>query len=410
MVITGIGPVSSIGNGVKDFWEGLLAGKTNIREIPAEFEKQYHYRSRFFVPFPDLESLRELFPAKYGSMMEKPSLAAYLATRLAMADAGLEGASQDPLSSVDFADGTIILGTGICPLRPGFEAFAAHAVEGWEKRFNRLVIPMTMTDAPAAWLSILFGITGPSFTVNASCASGTLAIGEAFRALQEGKAAMAITGGVECLEDPSGTIMRGFDCLGTLTDSRDGLPSTFSEDRSGFLFSEGGACVLILETLGRALARGVVPYAEILDYRCNSDAHNIVQMDPEAPQLKKLIGGWLKEEKIGYLNAHGTGTRLNDETEAMLIKSFFKHKDDQPYVNSTKGILGHSIGASGAYEAAATALSIRTSLLHPNLAENPFEDLNIVKEKTEISIEKAITVSYGFGGHKAGLLLGKVKE
>jgi 3-oxoacyl-[acyl-carrier-protein] synthase II len=310
---------------------------------------------------------------------------------------------------VDSTKCDIILGTGICTLKAGFDAHEAHALDH-SLHYNRMVIPMIMPDSATSWISILFGIKGVNHTINASCASGTIAIGEAFLKIHHGLTDMALAGGVECLQDESGTIMRGFDSLGTLTTSNDGYSRPFSKERSGFLFAEGGACILVLESLEHALERGVTPYAEILGYYANSDAYNIIQMEPAGIQVRTMLKELINEKKIDYFNAHGTATQLNDETEAQVIRSLFGEKEKQPLINATKSITGHSIGTSGAIEAAVTALSVQQSIVHKTLTTNVMDDLNLAMENTSCDIHTAISASYGFGGHNAALMFGKIEK
>ncbi len=409
VVITGIGPVTAIGTGKDEFWSNLLAGNANIREIPPGFSEHYPFRSRFYVPFPEVKPEEYGIPGKYGILMESSTKAAVVAARLALEDAGFSWPEEKMDLGLDPLRCRIILGTGICCLKAGFEAHAAHALNP-ALRYNRMVIPMIMPDSASSWISILWGITGANYTINASCASGTVAIGEAYRQVSCGEADMVLAGGVECLKDESGTVMRGFDGLGTLTTSNDGFPRPFSAERSGFLFAEGGACILVLESLERARERGAAAYAEILGFGSCSDAYSIVQMDPAGEHiiamLEQLAGG----QTIDYFNTHGTGTQLNDETEALMLRTLFGASETQPLINSTKGILGHSIGASGAIEAAVTALSIRHSTVHRNILGQAIGDLNLPAENTPCDIRHAISASYGFGGHNAALLFGKPPE
>lgn len=407
VVITGIGPVTAIGTGKESFWRNLLSGTANIREIAPQFENGYRFKSRFFVPFPDISLEAHQLPAKYECVMGLSARAAVISAKLALEDAGITWADQSITLPVDPARCAVILGTGICTLKAGFDAHEANALNP-ALRFNRMVIPMIMPDAATSWISILCGTRGVNHTLNASCASGTVAIGEAYQKIRDGYADMALAGGVECLKDESGTIMRGFDSLGTLTTSPDGYPRPFSQGRSGFLFAEGGACILVLESLGNALARGATPYAEILGYAANSDAYNIVQMEPSGMQVRDMLAELTADREIDYFNSHGTATQLNDETEALVIQSLFGGRERQPVINSTKSITGHSIGASGAIEAAVTAISIQQSLVHKTITSDIMEDLNLNMETLPCAISLAITASYGFGGHNAALLFGKM--
>jgi 3-oxoacyl-[acyl-carrier-protein] synthase II len=201
--------------------------------------------------------------------------------------------------------------------------------------------------------------------------------------------------------------MRGFDSLGALTTSPNGHPQPFSKNRSGFLFSEGGCGILVLEELEHALARGANIYAEIAGCNFNTDSYSIVQIDESGNQIEKLLSEIIKDNKIEYFNAHGTGTTLNDSVEAKVIQRLFGGINDQPLINSTKSILGHSIGASSAIEAAITALSIKKQHVHPNLSSDNIDDLNLVTESRPVNINYAISASYGFGGHNSALLLKK---
>jgi 3-oxoacyl-[acyl-carrier-protein] synthase II len=315
---------------------------------------------------------------------------------------------------IDGLDGpSAIIGTGLSGMQTALESYLAHCVPPAilqsvfpERRFafNRMVVPKTMTNSPAAWASICFGLSGACTTLNASCASGTYAIGEAFRRVRDGYDAVVLTGGVESLREDFGFIMRGFDALGVLTQSPDGCPRPFGKKRSGFLFAEGGACLLVLEELERARERGASIYAEILDFRANSDASNIMQMDPEAKQVIRLLGELSAGRKIDYLNTHGTGTVANDAIEARAIQTVFGDRARQPLLDSTKGLLGHTLGASGAIEAAVTALALARGGIHGNRTEDPLEDLNLPLGRLEAPLEHAISVSYGFGGHNGALL------
>lgn len=400
VVVTGIGSVTAIGIGKEKLFDSLLQKRTSIREIPPEYEKHHKFKSRYYVPLPELKISDYGINSSSEEIMGKNSRILVVATHLALADAGM--------NKID--DGMLIIGVGMSNLETAFQSHLAHRFGDGKYRFNRMVIPMLMVNAPSAWCSILFGIKGPNFTVNASCASGTYAIGEAYKKIVSGNVKTALAGGVECLQDKTGSIMRGFDMLGTLTRSTDGCPRPFSKKRSGFLFNEGAGCMLVLEELEAAKKRGAGIYAEIVGYESNSDAYNIVQMESSGAQIISLLKRLVGSRKIDYLNSHGTGTVTNDEIEARVIRTVFGKKDSQPYLNSTKGILGHSIGASGAIEAAVTVLSIKESKVHGNLTDEPLNDLNLVENAFSTTINYAVSVSFGFGGHNAGLLFKKYEE
>ena len=417
VVITGIGPVTSIGIGRDEFWKNLLADKADIRPIPDAFEAGYTFRSRHYVPFPEFSLESFGFPSRMNILMEATSRVALVGTKLAMEDAGFEQEGELRFPEEDAGRTIVVLGNGICTMKAGFEAFATHALAGQQDllqkynygpRFNRMVIPSVMPDSPSCWISIQYGLNGETFTLNTSCASGTYAIGEAFRKIRDGYSDRAVTGGVECLQDSSGTVMRGFDTLGTLTRSDDGYPLPFSRDRSGFLFAEGGGCILILERMDKALQRNAPIYCEVLGYESSSDAFNLVQIEPSGTQIKKMVRKVMAGRRVDYVNTHGTATTLNDEFERALLVELFGDRSQQPVINSTKGTLGHTIGASGAIEAAVAALSIRHSKVHRNVAHNVFDDLNLATEPMDADISVALSTSYGFGGHNAALLLGRL--
>lgn len=191
--------------------------------------------------------------------------------------------------------------------------------------------------------------------------------------------------------------------LTTLTTSPDGKPIPFSKDRSGFLFNMGASCILVLEELSHALKRKAPIYAEILDYEANCDAGSIIQMNPQGEKIEALFSK-VHELPIDYINTHGTGTIQNDAIEANLIQKLFPK---MPYVGATKSILGHSIGASGALEAAVTVLSIKNKRIHGTLSHNMIENLNVPTKAINLDINYAISTSYGFGGHNSLLLFKK---
>lgn len=389
VVITGIGPVCANGIGKDEFWKSLLDKKMVLKEVPPEFEENYRFKSHFFVPKPDLPQ------EDLNSMMEGMSQIAVVAAKLAVEDAGLD----------DCEHAGVILGVGMSSLKTGFESYDAHI--GGEGRYNRMVVPMLMPNSAAAWVSILLGAKGMSYTVNASCASGAVAIGEAFLSIKSGRLDAAITGGAECLDDGYGAIMRGFDILTTLTVSEDGRPMPFSKNRSGFLFNMGSGCVLVLEELEHAKRRGADIYAEITGYASNSDGYSIVQMPRDGRTIMKLFD-MAKGIEIDYFNTHGTGTVQNDEIEAGVIKEIWS--ETQPLINSTKGILGHSIGASSALEAAVTALSVKTGLVHGNITRDTIDGLNIPADTVEMDIRHALSASYGFGGHNTLLMFSRYER
>ncbi len=414
VVITGIGILTSLGVGKDEFMRNLFLQKTPLAAIPASFEKHYSFTSRFYVPF-SVPALNDYgIPSHHQCFMQDAHKIAVIAAKLALSDAGFLISSDGRSFRIEeLADCGVCIGMGFLGMREGFSSYLAHLAGedgppfSWiskSVRFNRLIIPVMMPNSVSAWISILFHLNGSSCTVNASCASGTLAIGEAFRRIKDGYETVALAGGVECLKDECGGVMRGFDVLGALTRAEDGRPLPFSGRRSGFLFSEGGGCILVLEELAHARSRGASIYAEIADFRSNSDACSILQMEGSGAQIRRLLKDLKGDRTIDYLNSHGTGTAANDSIEARAIHEVFGSRDAQPFIDATKGILGHTVGASGAIEAAVVALSIRESRIHGSAVPDPIPDLNLASCNQSLPITYAISTSYGFGGHNAGLL------
>jgi 3-oxoacyl-[acyl-carrier-protein] synthase II len=278
-------------------------------------------------------------------------------------------------------------------------------------RFNPFVVPMLMPNAVSAALGIKYSLHGPNNTYCLACASGTVAVGEAFRAVRRGDVDFALTGGSEYLYDHCGGIFRGFDVAKTLVRDcadPDWANRPFDERRSGFLFSEGAAAVLVVEEYEKAVARGAPVMAEIVGYAETFDAHCMMSNATDGAQIERMFveaiaDAGLAACDIDYVNAHGTGTELNDSVEARVLERFFGH---QVLVNSTKSILGHTIGASGAMEAAVTVLSIQNQTTHVcrNL-ENPIVDLNFVRCVEPQTISTGVSHSFAFGGHNAALVV-----
>jgi 3-oxoacyl-[acyl-carrier-protein] synthase II len=281
--------------------------------------------------------------------------------------------------------------------------------------FNPFSVAMTMPNAPAAVLSIKLGLSGPCRTFTSACASGTVAVGQAFQAVRRGECDLALAAGVEFLSDPFGCSFRGFDAVGALAAGPlppDQINRPFDRQRCGFLFSEGGGAVLVLEDLAAARRRGASVLAEVVGYGETADAHHLMSMAPEGRQIRRALHQCLADagiaaEEVGYLNAHGTGTPANDTAEAEVIAATFPHR---PRVGSTKSLLGHTLGASGALEALVTALTLRDGVAHPsrNLTD-PEADLAFVRNAEPVAARFAISQSFAFGGQNAAVALARVE-
>jgi len=273
------------------------------------------------------------------------------------------------------------------------------------------VAPMSMPNGNSAVVGIRYGLHGRNTTCAGACASGTIALGNALRAIQSGEMKLALAGGVEYLGDEWGGIFRAFDVVKTLVRAGDD-PQTanrpFDARRSGFLFAEGGGAVLVVEELEHALARRAPVIAELSGYAETFDAHNMVMMDPAGRHAERMLRLALEDAgvtpaEVDLVNAHGTGTALNDATEAALLERVFGAR---PLVQSTKSLCGHTIGASGAIEAAVLALSIRDQTTHACAhLEQPIGGLRYVRAPQRFRIACALSESFAFGGHNAAVVL-----
>jgi 3-oxoacyl-[acyl-carrier-protein] synthase II len=275
--------------------------------------------------------------------------------------------------------------------------------------FNPFAVATSMGNALSANLSIKLGAHGPTPTFAGACAAGTMAIGRAFRAIRDGECDAALAGGSDYLADAWGATFRAFDAVGALAHGEgppERLNRPFDERRTGFLFSEGGCGVLVLEELGAALARGAPRLAEVRGYGEASDAHDLMAVDPSGTQVRRAIAACLADAgfdpaDVDYVNAHGTGTPGNDGVEAEAIAAVVGRR---PLVSSTKSLLGHSLGASGALEAVVTVLSLRDQVVHGTLnLEAPVADLRFPTLRTPARLRHAVSQSFAFGGHDAVL-------
>jgi 3-oxoacyl-[acyl-carrier-protein] synthase II len=446
VAITGAGVISSLGTGLAGFWRRCLAGDTVVEEIPPAWVRHSPLRSRAWSPLGPWERETPLATRLERKQLDPVSRIALLAAEEAVGLAGLTLESADPrrnayrIAGVDGDRAGVFLGTGVGGLHSCLESSrfilldrprrALQAIVDEQatpdarapldavleelaipRVFNPFSVAMTMPNAPAAVLSIKLGLSGPCRTFTSACASGTVAVGQAFHAIRRGECDFALAAGVEYLGDPFGSSFRGFDAVGALAAGPlppDRINRPFDRERCGFLFSEGGGAVLVLEDLAAARRRGAPVLAEVVGYGETADAHHLMSMAPEGRQIRRalhlcLADAGLAPEDVGYINAHGTGTPANDAVEAQVIAETFPRR---PRVSSTKSLLGHTLGASGAIEAVVTALTLRDGLAHPsrNLTD-PEADLAFVREAEPVAVRFAISQSFAFGGQNAAIAL-----
>lgn len=434
--VTGLGVMSTVGTSVESFWQACLNGRTAVATVPAHWDIYYRSVSRCWSPLPVIDFGAYGIGRTELLTLNMPTLLAIAATRQAVANANLGMATG--------IRGGIFVGTGLGAAAAPFDNHYAHVLGGIREplgrllsaapddaalseraaalkltpRVNPLVICQSMPNAIAANLAIRLGIHGTAETLCAACAAGTVAIGKAFRALRRGELDFAVAGGAEHLADRAGSVFMGFDRLQTLARP---LPvgelgsenRPFDRARTGFLFSEGGAAFAVLETEQSVMMRGVEPIAEVLGYGESTDATSVAAIRVECNAIRNMIEAALEDagidaEQIDYVNAHGTGTEVNDSVEAAIIADTFR-RDTK--VNSTKSILGHTIGAAGALEFVVTALSLQRQTLHASLnLDDPVAELDYCLESGPVPLLHAFTQSFGFGGHNAGLVLRRVTD
>jgi 3-oxoacyl-(acyl-carrier-protein) synthase len=337
--------------------------------------------------------------------MDRASQMCLVAANQSLSSANLRSAQYRPLIQA----AAVIIGTGVGSAmaleKAHFDYFASH-------RTSAHAIPASMPHAAAAVISIQHAIQGPSYTITTACSSGAAAIGLGFLLIRQGLVSTVLAGGCDsCL---TGTHLDNWRRLGVLS-SREAEPAQavrpFSRDRDGFALGEGAAMV-VLEDLEAARRRGVEPYAEVLGYGASSDATHITSPSPDG-QARAMFGAIkmadLSPDQIGYVNAHGTATRLNDRTETTSMKAVFA--DRLPPVSSIKAVTGHMLGASGACEFIATVLALRCGMLPPtaNFYEtDPECDLDCIAEGARSAdVRFAMSNSFGFGGNNASLVAGR---
>jgi 3-oxoacyl-[acyl-carrier-protein] synthase II len=446
VVITGAGVVSPIGVGVDEFWRQCLQAKSVVAPIPEQWQRYADFHSRVWSPLPDIDS--EYFDVSRTERLQFDPITvlAIGAAREALNSAGFsltpagERGRNFALSGADATRTGVYVGTGIGGaytflhnhtfhlhqrMRATLKAYIEKCVSTQNRedlddiltlmahgpRYNPFVVSMLMPNAPGAALGIKFSLTGPNLTYCVACASGTVAIGNAYRAVRDGSVDVAVTGGSEYLYDEHGHIFRGFDVGGTLARDYDD-PETanrpFDVSRTGFLFSQGGAAILVLEELDHARQRGAALMAEVVGFAETFDAHSMMSLAPGGEQIERMIRAALASANVAphdvdYVNAHGTGTKNNDQTETEVIDRVFGRS---VRVNSTKSLIGHTIGASGAIEALVTALSLRDGMTHisKNL-DTPLCDLNFVRSVEQSDLRVGLSQSFAFGGHNAAVVM-----
>ncbi len=408
VVVTGAGVITPIGNNCDQTWQSLVAGKSGVGKIqafdPARFDTKIAAEVKNFDPVQSI-SLKE------SRRMERFTQFAVTAAKEAFKDSGIDMTKEDPYEV------GVIIGSGIGSLGLVENAHNIYLEKGPDK-LSPFMIPMLIINMAAGWVSILLGLKGPNLAVVTACATGTHAIGEAFRMIQHGSAKAMVAGGTESCVTPLG--IGGFCALKALSkrnDEPEKASRPFDKDRDGFVMGEG-AGVVVLEELEHAKKRGAKIYGEVAGYALNGDAFHMTAPSPDGETAAHCMASALKDAKmkpedIDYINAHGTSTELNDKIETLAIKKVFKDHAKKLHINSTKSMMGHTLGAAGGIEFVVCCLSLKHQTLHPtiNLTNpDPECDLNYIpNQPLQTEVNACLSNSLGFGGHNTSIIVKKYR-
>lgn len=406
VVVTGMGVISPAGNNVKEFWDNLKNGVGGIDLISSLDASKSNVHVAGEVKDFNAEKYMDKREAR---KLDRFAQFAVAAAKEAIEDSKLNMEEEDP-----FKVG-VIVGSGIGGFITIENEYKKN--EGRENlRVSPFFIPMIISNMASGNIAINIGAKGPCYAVTTACATGTNAIGEAYRYIQEGKSDVMICGGTEA---PITSIsIAGFSALKALSTSDDPSRASipFDKERNGFVMGEG-AGVLVIESLEHAIKRNAKIYGEIVGYGTTCDAYHITAPDPEGKAAIKAMEIALEDanlsyREISYINAHGTGTYYNDKIETLAIKEVFKELAHNIPISSTKSITGHLLGAAGAIEAIACVKTIQDNYVHPTIGLKVKDeecDLDYVpNEGRALEVNYALSNSLGFGGHNAVLIFKKL--
>ncbi|MGI1804120.1 beta-ketoacyl-ACP synthase II [Exiguobacterium sp. TDN 0502] len=401
VVVTGIGALTPIGNDANTFWEALKEGTNGIRPMERLDIDEYPTKVTGELQNFDVTAFIE---AKEARKMDRFVHYSLVASMEAVEDAGID------IKAIAERAG-VWIGSGIGGVET-IEKQAKIYFERGHRRVSPFFIPMMIPNMASGQVSIYTGAKGPNNCSVTACASGTNAIGEALRVIERGDADVMIAGGAEA--PITNLAFAGFCSNKAMSTNHD--PETasrpFDEGRDGFVMGEG-AGILILEEYEHAVARGAKIYAEVSGYGLTADAYHITAPDPDGDGGARAMAMAIQDagiapEAVGYINAHGTSTPMNDILETKAIYSVFGEQAKQLVVNSTKSMIGHLLGGAGGVEAIATIKSLQEQTVHPTIhLKQPSEgcDLDYVTEGARnVEIQYALSNSLGFGGHNASLV------
>ena len=407
VAVTGLGAVTPIGHDAPSTWRAALAGESGIDFIRSFDASGYPVTIAAEVTDFDESAAG---PPKELRRLDRNVVLALAAAREAVADARLDGFDR---SRVGIVVGSAI--GGIAGIEEQAEVFNTRG----HNRVSPFFIPSVLVDSASGQLAISLGFRGPNHAVVSACATGSSAIGEAAELIKRGDADAVLAGGTEAAITP--LILAGFCAMRGLAAEEEHPPRAsrpFDATRAGFVMGEG-ACILVLEELEAARARGATIYAEILGHGSSNDAHHMAQPEPEAVGVAEMMRAALRRaglepERVGYVNAHGTSTPLGDAAETKAIKDVFGDHAYRLAVSSTKSMTAHCFGAAGAIEAMMCVLALREGVLPPTInyrEPDPACDLDYVpNEARRVQVEVALSNAMGLGGHNGCVLIGRYAE
>ncbi len=410
VVVTGLGTVNPLGNNVHDSWENIKQGKCGISKIEKFDASDIGIHVAGQVKDYDALACGKMEKKELRNMQLFAQYA-ISATAEAIGDCGTDFSDISP-----FEVG-VMIGVGIGGIE-FIEQQYQRMLDRGASKISPFFVPMMIANMAAGEVAMKFGYKGDNFCTTTACASGTHAVGEAFRKIKDGYLTAAVCGGTESAVTKF--VLGGFSTMHALTKSEDPMDASkpFDKNRDGFVLGEGSG-ILILEEYEHAKARGAKIYAEIAGYGATGDAYHITSPDPEGEgaaeaMRKAYTEAGLRAEDVTYINAHGTSTGLNDKYETAAIKKAFGDATKNVKINSTKSMTGHLLGAAGGVESVVLALTIKNDFIHQTIGyKTPDEECDL-DYCTEGSIEMPVTAgisnSLGFGGHNATICMKKVTD
>jgi 3-oxoacyl-[acyl-carrier-protein] synthase II len=406
VVITGIGAITAIGNSAQEFWKNAVAGVSGTDRIKS-FDASQHASQV-------AAEVKNFNPEQYMDKKEAKRMDAFVQYAMAASEMAIKDSGLD-LDSINRTRMGTLVGSGIGGLQT-LEAQHTILMEKGPSRVSPFFIPMQIINLAAGQISIRHGLQGVNSAVATACATGSHAIGDALRWIQRGDMDLMLAGGTEASVTPLAVAGFGnMKALSTRNDDPTHASRPFDKDRDGFVIGEG-AGIVILETLDHALERNAKIYGEIIGYAATGDAYHITSPDTEGKGVSRCMSLALQDAEIlatavDYINAHGTSTPFNDKFETLAIKQVFGEHARKLAISSTKSMIGHCLGASGAIEFIAATLTVQNDVIHPTInyqTPDPECDLDYVPNQArQTTVNFALSNSFGFGGTNACLVVKK---